>query len=158
MSAADADLRGLLRLLAAQRRALRDGAVAELAGIERRLTTLCDRLEGRLDGRLDGRPGARALIAAVRREAGRVLHETAAALAGLRDAQALLAAARAPRADATYGPQGERVALAAPPGGWNAGRDFVRAIKAFLAICADAGLASRWRDPGEGPSRRSRMA
>lgn len=107
---AAADLRGLLRTLAAQRRALRDGGIEALPAIERRLTSLCDRLERHPES------GERDLLEELRREAGQTLHETAAALAGLRDAQALLAAARAPRTDATYGPQGERVSLTTPAG------------------------------------------
>lgn len=107
---ADPELRGLLRILAAQRRALRAGETETLAGLEPKLTALCDRLERQPEG------AERGLLEAVRHEAGQALHETLAALAGLRDAQALLAAARAARPDATYGPQGERVSLAGPAG------------------------------------------
>lgn len=107
---ANGDLRGLLRTLAAQRRALRKGEIEALPALERKLTTLADRLEQNPG---DADPD---LAAALGDEARRALQETGAALAGLRDAQALLAAARAPRNDVTYGPQGEKRALTAPAG------------------------------------------
>jgi hypothetical protein len=105
-----ADLRALLRAMAAQpTRApgLREGPDTALLG---RLTSLCDRLEG-AGGPLTAAEAALALE--VRRTALRALRDLSAVMAGLRDAQALLAGARDAPDLRTYGPGGQVRALAA---------------------------------------------
>jgi hypothetical protein len=109
----NADLRALARVLAAQRAALRVGQTAALDEQTAQIDALCRRIEGRPG---TPTPTETAQLQALRRAAAEGLRELAATLAGLRDAQTLLAGARAAGETRTYGPQGERLSLTAPSG------------------------------------------
>lgn len=97
-----ADLKALLRLLERQRRALRTADFAGVPDRTARIEALCARLE--TADPADSPDSA--VLAELRRQAELGLRQVAAALAGLRDAQGLLAAARAPAPDRVYGPDG----------------------------------------------------
>jgi hypothetical protein len=103
------DLRGLARTLDAQDRALARGNLAGLPDIVTRISGLCDRLERHAT---PPTPAEVTLAGQLRQRADRGLRSIAAVLAGLRDAQALLEAARGTRTDATYGPRGQRQSMA----------------------------------------------
>lgn len=107
------DLRALARALDLQRGALRLGDPEALAQQTARIEALCARLEA-----IPGAPSAAeaALLRHLRAAAAAGLRELAATLAGLGDAQRLLAEARTAAETRTYGPQGQRLALAAGPG------------------------------------------
>jgi hypothetical protein len=107
------DLRGLSRTLDAQDRALRRGDLAGLPDLVARLSGLCDRLDRH---EAPPSPAEATLAQELRGRAQRSLHNIAAVLAGLRDAQALIDSARTARPDATYGPRGQRLSLAEAPG------------------------------------------
>lgn len=107
------DLRALARAMAAQRAALRGAAPEALALQTARIDALCARLEA-----TRGAPsaGETALLGELRAMAAAGLRDLSATLAGLRDAQRLLAETRAAAETRTYGPQGQRLSLAAEPG------------------------------------------
>jgi hypothetical protein len=106
-------LRAVLRLLERQRQSLRQGDFAGLQARTARIEALCAQLEAS-DGPA---PAAeQGLLVDLRRQATLSLRQIAAALEGLRDAQALIAAARAPAPDRVYGPDGASRALGAATG------------------------------------------
>ena len=107
------ELRAVLRLLERQRQALREGDLAGLQSRTARIDALCARLEA---ADAPGRPAERDLLRDLRQQAELGLRHVAAALAGLHDAQALIAAARAPAPDRVYGPDGAYRALGAAAG------------------------------------------
>jgi hypothetical protein len=103
------DLRGLKRALDAQDYALATGDLLDLPRIGARISALCDRIERHA---ATPGPSERALASQLRKRAAGSLRGLEAGLAGLRDAQALLQAARTRRPDTTYGADGQRQTIA----------------------------------------------
>lgn len=108
-----ADLRALARLLDAQRGTLRAADPAALDRQTAQIEALFQRLES---AQTPGSAAEAALVRQIRSVALAGLRDLTATLAGLRDAQTLLQGARAAAETRTYGPLGERVALAPGPG------------------------------------------
>lgn len=106
MKSARDDLHRVGRLLDQGREALRRGDLAEVERLTPSLEKALDRLEAMVPPTPDRELGQAAEDVMTRARRNRSLIE--ASLAGLRDAQALLARARLPRRHETYGRDGRR--------------------------------------------------
>lgn len=113
MSALAADLRMLRRLLVEEQGALRDGALARLQPVALRKAALIERLAAI---ETTATPSERRILSEVETLARRNAQLTEAALAGLRDAGALLDRLRHPPALETYARDGTRQPLAVASG------------------------------------------
>ena len=114
MSARLKDLRRLVSLLEEERAALRETDLARLERRAPRQARLLDQIETETAG--DASPAELHELSEVRRLAGRNAGLIEAALAGLRDVQALLDRVRQPAPHATYGRDGTREAMGHPAG------------------------------------------
>ncbi|KPQ07021.1 MAG: FlgN protein [Rhodobacteraceae bacterium HLUCCA12] len=113
MSALRTDLRRLARLLDEERAALRTHDLDRIARLEDRMAKAVDRLEGYPPDALKGEDAP--LVLRLAQDASRNRKLIGAAMAGVRDAQAILARARVPQRHETYAPNGGRRRLDAAP-------------------------------------------
>lgn len=106
------DLKRLAALLVQERAALARGDFARLEALVPRKTALVDRLEQA--GPVPESPANRALAAEIRGLAERNAHLFEAAIAGVREARALLSRGRERGRGQTYGRDGARAMLEPP--------------------------------------------
>jgi len=109
MTARLKDLRRLVSLLEEERAALRETDLARLERLAPRKTRLLGQIEA--EGEEPPTEAEQAELTTVHRLAGRNAGLIEAALAGLRDVQALLDRVRLPASHATYGRDGSRQAM-----------------------------------------------
>ncbi|WP_209427290.1 hypothetical protein [Pararhodobacter sp. SW119] len=103
------DLRRLVSLLEEERAALRETDLARLDRLAPRKAQLLEQIEDEAD--VPASDDEMQELSAVRRLAGRNARLIEAAMAGLREVQALLDRARNPVQHSTYGRDGRRAAL-----------------------------------------------